>query len=566
MWFSLIFTYLPSYFNLSFTVFFHSSVLMHPDLHTDLDNLDSVENNLRHSAKGASTATTSPSPSHITLANGIPPRKAMVMAGENAIIDVDEEVYGNDGAERHEAQEASAGDRRAIADADQAGQLDISGETRTARTLRTPEPPTDAVRMAHNATHVPFRDWCPICVASRGRSSPHRRVVVNKTADTLPNFQTDYMFIRTVAETKTQPCITFVETRSGVVISFMCARKGGYEDLTKEILRHFEAYGFLNPVILQCDTEMSIIDVCRKVARERHARTVFTICAKNKSSEQRVCRSSARTHSGTRTILPDTNRDEHWHTAFSNVTCHSTCDSSRWICALKIHSATRRQNAIPIFAWNSILSLLCMFGRVDPRPRSGSSQADEQMDQWLLVGTRRFVGRTPGGDEAWFFLKCRSVRRKPPGEQWSRRETVEARGTKWNFAVEMDSGIPGPTLEPRPDEGMSTATTQGKIPTVPPPAPPPEEYTPEMRGQGVHAKAFRIRAFWSEIGRTPGCPACETPGPGSHTLENARRIKMPGKIAAESSEQQRRRRCGGQNGDDDLRPILLGSCENEGDW
>ena len=85
----------------------------------------------------------------------------------------------------------------------------------TARTLRTPEPPTDAARMAHNATHVPFRDWCPFCVANRGRSSPHRRVVVNKTADTLPKFQTDYMFIRPVAESKTQPCITFVETRSG---------------------------------------------------------------------------------------------------------------------------------------------------------------------------------------------------------------------------------------------------------------------------------------------------------------------------------------------------------------
>ena len=34
----------------------------------------------------------------------------------------------------------------------------------------------------------------------------------------------------------------------------------------------------------------------------------------------------------------------------------------------------------------------------------------------------------------------------------------------------------------------------------------------------MHAKALRIRAFWSEIGRTLGCPACETPGPGkSHT-------------------------------------------------
>ena len=52
------------------------------------------------------------------------------------------------------------------------------------------------------------------------------------------------------------------------------------------------------------------------------------------------------------------------------------------------------------------------------------------------------------------------------------------------------------------------------------PAPPPEEHVPEMRGQGVHAKALRIRAFWSEIGRTPGCPACETPGPEkSHTHE-----------------------------------------------
>ena len=185
---------------------------------------------------------------YITLANGIPPCKAMVKAGGSATNDVDEEVYDNDGNERNEAREASAGDRRAIADADQAGQLDNSGEAKTARSLRAPEQPTDAARMAPNATHVPFRDWCPICVASRGRSSPHRRVVVNKTADTLPKFQTYYMFIRTVAESKTQPCITFVETRSGVVISFMCARKGGHEDLTKDILRHFEAYGFLNPV------------------------------------------------------------------------------------------------------------------------------------------------------------------------------------------------------------------------------------------------------------------------------------------------------------------------------
>ena len=56
---------------------------------------------------------------HLTLANGIPYRKATVMAGENVANDVDEEVYVGDGVDGQGAQEASAFDRRALADADQ---------------------------------------------------------------------------------------------------------------------------------------------------------------------------------------------------------------------------------------------------------------------------------------------------------------------------------------------------------------------------------------------------------------------------------------------------------------
>ena len=50
----------------------------------------------------------------------------------------------------------------------------------------------------------------------------------------------------------------------------------------------------------------------------------------------------------------------------------------------------------------------------------------------------------------------------------------------------MDSGIPGPPVTSRPDEGMPTATARMEIPTVPPPAPPPEEYIPEVR---VHSNS-----------------------------------------------------------------------------
>ena len=97
--------------------------------------------------------------------------------------------------------------------------------------------------------------------------------------------------------------------------------------------------------------------------------------------------------------------------------------------------------------------------------------------------------------------------------------------------------------EPRQDEEMPSATARQEIPTVLLLAPPPQHdsHVHEFRGQGVHAKALRIRAFWSDIGRTPECPACETPGPGkSHTRVNAKRIKMPGKRVAKPRERRRR--------------------------
>ena len=119
--------------------------------------------------------------------------------------------------------------------------------------------------------------------------------------------------------------------------------------------------------------------------------------------------------------------------------------------------------------------------------------------------------------------------------------------------VEVDSGISGLPVASRPDEGMSTATTQGEIPAVPPPAPPPEEHVPEMRGQGVYANALRIRAFWSEIGRTPGCPACETPGPEkSHTREcKSYRDAWDESRRTVSAEEAKR----GIVGDPDTRPL-----------
>ena len=54
--FLLDLTFFPFYFDLSFPVFFHFSLLLHPVPHIDLNNLNSMQHNLRTSAKGSNDA------------------------------------------------------------------------------------------------------------------------------------------------------------------------------------------------------------------------------------------------------------------------------------------------------------------------------------------------------------------------------------------------------------------------------------------------------------------------------------------------------------------------------
>ena len=40
--------------------------------------------------------------------------------------------------------------------------------------LRAPLSVSQAEREEHELTHIPYRQWCPVCVRARGRATPHR--------------------------------------------------------------------------------------------------------------------------------------------------------------------------------------------------------------------------------------------------------------------------------------------------------------------------------------------------------------------------------------------------------
>ena len=53
------------------------------------------------------------------------------------------------------------------------GEPSTSSET-PLTVARDPGDPRTKEREDHNATHIPFRSWCPICVKAKGREEAHR--------------------------------------------------------------------------------------------------------------------------------------------------------------------------------------------------------------------------------------------------------------------------------------------------------------------------------------------------------------------------------------------------------
>ena len=65
-----------------------------------------------------------------------------------------------------------------------AAEAEVSGEISMEETdkppvriLRDPGAPTEEEKEEHNATHIPYRVWCPICVESKGKEDPHFSVL-----------------------------------------------------------------------------------------------------------------------------------------------------------------------------------------------------------------------------------------------------------------------------------------------------------------------------------------------------------------------------------------------------
>ena len=98
--------------------------------------------------------------------------------------------------------------------------------------------PTQREREEHEATHVPFRDWCAHCMMGRGRTHHHVPKQKSEDQSRKPTIAMDYFFTKMesarVSSEESITCVAVKEDRHQNIMSSVALKKGVEEPWTIE--------------------------------------------------------------------------------------------------------------------------------------------------------------------------------------------------------------------------------------------------------------------------------------------------------------------------------------------
>ena len=127
-------------------------------------------------------------------------------------------------------------------------------------------PSPDEVRM-HNATHIPFRSWCPKCIAGRGHQSGH--FSSEAPLDGTPMISVDYCFLRRSENGTSIPVLIAKVRRLNILFAYVVSHKGSSEVVVAQFLKDINKCGFHGKIVLKGDQEPAIECLMRDIARGR---------------------------------------------------------------------------------------------------------------------------------------------------------------------------------------------------------------------------------------------------------------------------------------------------------
>ena len=124
--------------------------------------------------------------------------------------------------------------------------------------LPSPTKPSAEDIDKHYTTHLPYRNWCPVCVKAKGREDAHRRAS-GGTSEGLPIVSMDYQEFDDVEGLKNTKAIVAKDEESGAVLSYKVLCKGpNGEWVVKRLVKDIEELGRTD-IRLKTDGEPAIV-------------------------------------------------------------------------------------------------------------------------------------------------------------------------------------------------------------------------------------------------------------------------------------------------------------------
>ena len=129
----------------------------------------------------------------------------------------------------------------------------------------------------HALTHIPFHPGCRSCVAGRKRDHQHpRRSGVEQMQHDLDaanaHVSADYFFPKDAPGHKGVTAIAIRDRETKFLAGHVVEQKGaGQQGAVKQLLQDLRKMGHHDKVVIRTDQEISIIDLFKRVAKDRGA-------------------------------------------------------------------------------------------------------------------------------------------------------------------------------------------------------------------------------------------------------------------------------------------------------
>ena len=353
----------------------------------------------------------------------------------------------------------------------------------------------------HMATHMPFRSWCPFCVAGKAVSSGHHHKP--EGPGLVPVISIDYAFMgkgqvneegveEGGEEGSQNPLIVLEDDTTKAVMAHMVPRKGADEHAVMRIVQDIKNLGY-KKVIFKSDQEPAILALKEEVRRMLSQDVIMEASPVGESqSNGREENAVRRVKGQLRTIKEGLDyrygaRIPASHPVLSWIPRQAAATLTRY--------SVGKDGRTPYQRWKGkrFKKEVAEFGECVWYLRPRTKGVTGMMGRWsegIWLGVREETGEAMIGTKDGV-MRARTVRRKASSqERWNRGKLDQVTMTPWNVGKDRMRDEDIKIEIPGQDEEVRAA--------------------PEPEDRRMIRRRFQIRTEdVKRMGETPGCPGCK---------------------------------------------------------